>query len=841
MENNIQKQEVVREESSINYAEILFKMLSKWHWFAIAVIVALIGAFIITRYSKPQYEATATLLIKSNNELLGNMSMMNNFIYNQDKVNFQNEIGTIQSLSMVKRTIKALDFHVTYYQRLNMRDMDIYDKAPFEVDLDLYQSQPVGVPIDVELFKDKCIVSYDEKENVPVYDYAEDRVLPDTRVNVKKRRVTLKYGDWFTQDGMRFTVKLRNPDKWNDNYSKMNYSFVVNDLDAVANQFKATNIELINKESSIISIKYKHENSDKATDFVNMLCKIYIDQTFEEKNHMNVATIEFVNSQISSIADSLSIAERRREAFQQSNNTLSLTNDAQYLYERTNELEVQRAEAATQRAYYDALSDYVNNANLEGGVAVPSTMGIQDPILNRLVETLTTLVLERQRLSTTLTPKSPKIKELNLQIETTRKQIQESLKTIKQHLDITQKELKRQQNLLQVEVDKLPTTQRNMINIERQFKFNDEIYNFLYQKRAEAEIAKSAALPDHKIIDKAKFAVKVYPKTSMNFLIAILVGLLVPAAYILIRYYTNNTVGGKDDLEKISDAPILGYIPQLPDDYNRMVVFDKPKSQIAESYRSIRTNIKYILKEDGNKKEGSVILITSATPSDGKSLTSLNLASVLSLGGKKTIIAGFDLRKPKLHKVFHVDGSCGITSYLIGNNSYEEIIQHTEFSNLDVLVSGPVPPNPSELIDSEKNRELIGRLKQEYDYVILDTPPVSLIADALCLAKESDINLFVVRSEQTDKGVLKISLGELEQNNVKYNFVLNGIKNAMQKYGYSSRYGGYGYGYGYGKGYGGYGYGYGAGKHYGQGYGAGYGYGYGYFDEDSQNKEQKKS
>ena len=158
-----------------------------------------------------------------------------------------------------------------------------------------------------------------------------------------------------------------------------------------------------------------------------------------------------------------------------------------------------------------------------------------------------------------------------------------------------------------------------------------------------------------------------------------------------------------------------------------------------------------------------------------------------------------------------------------------------------MLVSGPVPPNPSELIDSEKNRELIGRLKQEYDYVILDTPPVSLIADALCLAKESDINLFVVRSEQTDKGVLKISLGELEQNNVKYNFVLNGIKNAMQKYGYSSRYGGYGYGYGYGKGYGGYGYGYGAGKHYGQGYGAGYGYGYGYFDEDSQNKEQKKS
>lgn len=799
MENNIQNKEGINESSNINIAEILYKMLSKWHWFVISIIVAFIGAFIITKYSTPQYEAKATLLIKSNNEILNSMDMASSFMGGRGMVNFQNEIGTIQSLAMVKRTVKALGFYTNYYQKVNFKNADIYKASPFEVTLDLYKTQAIGVVIDVKLKNNNsCVISYKAKNNVPIYDYAEDHVVVGENINIPEREITLKYGEWFEKDGMKFKIDLKDPEKWNSNYSKMDYAFVINDLDAVANQFRATNIELLKKESSIISIKYVHENKKKAEDFVNMLCKIYIDQTFEEKNYLHVATINFVNSQIENIADSLSLVESRKEAFQKVNNTLSLTNDAQYIYQRTNELEVKRAEAYTQNAYYDALEEYINKADLEEGVAVPTTMGIQDPILNNLVSTLTTLVLERQRLSTTLTPKSPKMKELSLQIETTRKQIQESLRTIKKHSEITQKELRRQQNLLQVEIDKLPTTQRNMINIERQFKFNDVIYSFLYQKRAEAEIAKNAALPDHKVVDKAQHAVTIYPKTSSNYLIALLIGLIVPGGYIFIRYITNNTINGKDDLEKISNAPILGYIPQIPDEYNKMIVLDKPKSQITEAFRSIRTNIKYIL-HDENATEGQVILVTSSLPNDGKSLFSMNLASVFSLSGKKTILVGYDLRKPKLHKVFHVDGTKGITSYLIGRNSYEEIIQHTEFDNLDVLVSGPVPPNPSELVDSDKNRDLIKQLRKQYDYIILDTPPVSLIADAQCLAKESDINIFVVRSGQTDKGVLKISLAEMvERSNVKVNFVINGIENAMQKYGYGSRYGSrYGYGYGY--------------------------------------------
>ena len=257
--------------------------------------------------------------------------------------------------------------------------------------------------------------------------------------------------------------------------ANIKYRFKINDMDALANTFNSTEIELINKESSIISIKFKNANKNKATDFVNKLCEVYIDMTFEEKNHLNVATIDFVNSQIDAITDSLTLAEARKEAFQQNNNTFNLTTDVEYLFEKANEFETKRAEETTKKAYYDYLTNYINQTDLNDGLVAPSTMGVDDPLLSKLVVSLTDLILEKQRLSTTLTPQSPKMKELLGQMETVRNQIKESLKNIQEVSQINENELNRQQHALQLEIDQLPTTHRNMINIERQFKYNDEI------------------------------------------------------------------------------------------------------------------------------------------------------------------------------------------------------------------------------------------------------------------------------------------------------------------------------------------------------------------------------
>lgn len=819
-------------ESRINYAEILFKILDKWYWFAISVVLALIVAFFVNRYSAPKYEATASLLIKTNNDMMSNLNMGMSFMRTGNE-DFQNAVGTIQSNTVTKHTLKAMNMYVSYYQKLNFRYNDMYTASPFEVILDVTKPQPTGVMIELKILdKTKFELSYSPKSNITVYDYVKDEVL-DKKASIPKRETVVKFGEWYNKDGMHFKVLLKDS-VWNKNNTKVPYAFSVNNLDAMASAYNATQIDLINKDASIVTIKYKNNNPKIAVDFVNTLCEVFIDQTFEEKNYLNVATIDFVNEQILAISDSLSMAEARKESFKEANNTLNLTNDGQYLYQKTNDLQEQRALEYAKQQYYNYLSNYIEVAAIDEGVASPSAVGVSDPVLTSLVGKLAESIVEYKTSLAKRSDKNPKTRELKTTIETVRKQIGENLKSIKEASNINMRELQRQQRELQTAINKLPSTERNMINIERQFKFNDEIYSFLYQKRADAEIAKNAALPDHKIIDRAKSSRKVSPRTGMNFMIAFILGLVIPGAYIVLKHITKDTIDSKDDLQKISQDPILGYIPRFPEGSNPLMVFNRPKSQITEAYRTLRTNIKYVLGEsDDNKGNGTckTILVTSSMPTEGKSLTSVNIASVFSITKNRTLLMECDLRKPRLHKTFGLDPNKGITSFYIDKVTVDDMVQHTEFDNFDVVCVGQVPPNPSEIIDSDKMKNLITELKQRYDYIIFDTPPVNLIADAQTLAKQVDVVLYVVRLGITSASILTTALIEMEQrSNVKVNFILNGLDNVMQKYGYGKGYGYGGYGYGYGYGYGRYGYGrYGYGKY-------GDTYGYGYFDEEGSLK-----
>ena len=277
---NEEKQGREEENSSINIMELLYKMFEKWHLFVIAIVLAVVVCIFITKYSTPLYEAKTTLLIKNNNNMMSNLSGNFGFnFYNQDIVNFQNEIGTIQSVSMVKRTIKSLDLYVDYFQKSSFKYEDIYKDSPFEIVLDYYNTQPTGIPIDIELIdKNKCLVVYEEQKNVPVYDYIQDKVLSEFR-DVSTSRTIIRYGQWYIKDGMKFKIVLKDPNNWEDNLANIKYRFKINDMDALANAFNSTEIELINKESSIISIKFKNANKNKATDFVNKLCEVYIDMT----------------------------------------------------------------------------------------------------------------------------------------------------------------------------------------------------------------------------------------------------------------------------------------------------------------------------------------------------------------------------------------------------------------------------------------------------------------------------------------------------------------------------------------------------------------------------------
>lgn len=821
------EEKATKKERPINLAEIWFRIVDMWYLFAIVLVSALIIAFVVNRYSASRYESSATLLLKTNNDVLNTLDMQKGIMWSNSEKDFQNAIRVLQSYSIARETVKGMNLYCSYYQRINFRDVDIYKDSPFEVIPDLNTPQPTGIKIGIRLLNDKkCEISYSGKQGVSMYDYmADDEV--EQRQDIKTRDVVLNYGDWYNKDGMHFKVLLKK-DKWSPKFARVDYSFTMNNFKTMAYAYRGVGITRADDGSSIINISFQHENPQMAVDFVNTLCNIYIDQSFKEKNYLNVTTIDFVNQQLASIGDSLTQAEARKEAFQETHNTLNLTNDGQYLYEKTNELQQKRAEAYTRQKYYDYLEDYIEKAALDQGVASPSVMGVEDPVLTNLVKELSDVIILHKSALTKGSAKNPKTKDLELKIQTIRKQIAESLRNLQTVSSISRDELQRQQNELQYAINRLPSTERNMVNIQRQFKFNDQIYSFLYQKRSEAEIAKNAALPDHRVIDKAMTASKIYPKTAKNLIIALVLGLLLPAIYIIAKYLLKDTLSSKDDLVNISERPIIGYIPQFHDGANPMMVFNRPKSQITESYRTVRTNIKYILGQKTDEEthigDAKVILTTSSMPSEGKTLTSLNIASVFSISSNKTLLMEYDLRKPRLHKSLGLDPIKGITSYYIGQHTPEEIVQKTEFDNLDVVCVGQVPPNPSEIIDSEKNRQLIATLKKQYDYIIIDTPPISLIADAQTLAKEADISLFVVRVGVTSMSILRTAIQEMEERGGKnLYFILNDIQNIMQKYGYGKGSYGYGYGYGYG-------------RNYGYGYGNKYSYtnySYGYFEDES--------
>lgn len=781
-------------DNQINLLEIAYKMLGKWYYFAVAVAVALIIAFIVNRYSVPKYEASTTILIKTNKDMMSNLETFGGMMSKTSTQDLQNALGTLKSNTTMKRAIKTMGLYCDYYQKKHLRNIDIYQDTPFEVVLDEAQPQPTEIMMKVDLDNANfCYISHKAMENVPVYDYIEDITL-DKSVNIpqrKKEKIT--YGQWYSKDGMKFKIILK--DGWKKEYAGNDYSFKINNMDIMAKLLSTVDITMMDKESSILDVKLRHSNPKKAVDFVNMICKIYIDQTFEEKNYLNVATINFVNTQLASIGDSLSTAEARKESFQQSSNTLNLTNDGQYLYTRTNELQTLKAEEYTRNEYYSYLADYLNKSDIDEGVASPSAMGVNDPVLNKLIEALSEAIVEHKTAVDKRTEKNPKTKELQIRIETLRKQISESLKNLKKVSDMNMRELQRQQNVLQAQIDKLPSTERSMINLERQFRFNDEIYTFLYQKRSEAEIAKNAALPDHKIIDKAWKANKVSPKSAMNYLVALLLGLLVPGAYIFIRYMTNDVVETKDDVIKITNTPIIGYIPRIPAEEDKKVVFGRPRSYFTEAYRAVRTNINFILKTSTPKAEGGkVVLATSAVPNESKSTTSFNVASVFALSGSKTLLVEYDLRKPRLANELDLDTVKGISSYFIGAVNINDAIQQSGFDNLDILASGPVPPNPSEIISSDKNKELIKELRKRYDYIIIDTPPISLISDAKVLAQDADVVLYLVRLGITSRRMLKEIIAEMEQSEVKPNIVITNIDSNVQRYGYGK---GYRYGSGY--------------------------------------------
>jgi capsular exopolysaccharide synthesis family protein len=554
----------------------------------------------------------------------------------------------------------------------------------------------------------------------------------------------------------------------------------------------------IEEEATLVTLTVTGPVREQEADYLNALMHNYIEQGLAWKNETADNTIKFINEQLKGISATLTDTEGEMEQFRFENRFVDLTAEGTLVLQRLERYEMEKNSINLQLQYYDYLREYLTTRNESGLIVSPSVMGIDNPVLIRLVEELSQLQLQQKQVGFVLRDDLPAVNLVSGKMEEAREALLENVTNSINQLTISLVDVNARIADVETQLGKLPGTERRLIKIQREFDLNSTVYNFLNEKKAEASIAKASRVSDNKPIDLAEpfNAIRIKPKTRQNYMLAFILGFLLPAGAIIIIDLLNNKVIDKKDIERATKAPILGFISHSG--YGTEVpVVEKPGSTLAESFRSIRTSMKYFNPSD----QSLVIAVTSTISGEGKTFVAVNLAAIISLLGKKTLLVGLDLRKPRIHKILGIDNSAGMSTFLSSNSKFEEIIQKTSIENLWIAPAGPVPPNPAELIERKTMSDFLTKAKKQFDYIILDTPPVAIVTDALLLAQHADMTLFVVRQRYSSKGTLQL-VDEIYRNKEIKNpaIVVNDISMSGY-YGYGLRYGytmGYSYGYNYG-------------------------------------------
>ena len=815
------------EEQNIDIKSLIYICLSHWYLFLAGAIIALAIGFVINRYTTNIYQVTGTVLVKEDKTSFDPTSIMTGISYGSMQ-NLENEMAILRSYSLTERVVKKMDLEVSYFEKGRIATTEMYKTAPFTVEFDRSMPQSVGLIYEVSILKNGKISLKAQSDYHKTYDFILCQTLK-SQPAVIATKGEYAQGDWIDNGYNRMRIVLNERyDEKTDLTRKM--MFVINDYPTLVKHMSSFSVNATSKQSSIASIVMSGTNRQKIVDFTNLLLSEYVSRGLEKKNQVSENTINFIDKELSGIQDSLSTAELDLQDFRTSNDLMNLDAQAQQVLLNLKALEKEKAELDVNLKLYQRLQNYIQmQIDDPENLAAPSTMGISDPLLNKLVVDLVTLSQTKAAQVVTLTEQHPTIIKMDEQIMIYKKTLLESANNLVSNARMSIAEIDKRIAKAEMESRNMPHKQRLLLGYQRKFELNQNTYNYLMQRRAEAQILRASNTPDNEIIDEARIdrTVKVAPRSSMNYLIALILGLLIPALYLFLKDFFNVSILDRKDVEKLTKFPIIGQIVETSSK-DPLVVINSPKSPIAESFRSVRTNIEYITQG----KPKSVILVTGDSQSVGKTFNSINIASIYALYGKKTVLLGFDMRKPKLYQEFGLNNNIGLSTYLSNKDTLDEIVQTSgKIPNLDIITSGPIPPNPAELIASNKCNELFDKLKEIYDYIIIDTPPLGLVTDAFLLMLHSDVNLYIVRQGVTNKNIFGSIIKDIESRDIKVNIILNGIK---QEGGYGYRYGSYksGYSYAYSYGYGRYG------KHDGSYYGSYYGSGY--YGEEGNGKKRKK-
>ncbi len=790
-------------EEQIDFKASLFKYIIRWPWFVASVIVCMACAWIYLKQSTPAYNINATILIKDEKKggMLGNefSGLEDLGLLNLPK-NIDNEIEILQSKSLIKDVVNELGLYIDYTASKGFKTIDLYGGT-----------SPILVhysPKDAELLDAPMLLTVSYQKNGQIEVNVTTGKGSDEEKTFSKSFTELPA----VLSGEKGTITFM-PNSQVPITEDGKLEITIQHPLAVAKSYrKALVIEPTSKTTSVATISISNTNKKRGEDFINKLVEIYNRDANDDKNEVAQNTARFIDERIAIINQELGTTEQELESFKRESGLTDLSSDAKLAIAEKSGYEKLCVENGTQLNLIKYLSDYLNkpeNAN----TTLPVNVGLDDEALTSLIAQYNALILERNRLRRASSDSNPIVRRLDSNIDDMHASLLTTINSVYKGLLITKADLDRQAGKYAGQISNAPAQERRFVSIQRQQEIKAGLYLMLLQKREENNIALAATANNAKIIDDALADdVPISPNKKIIYLAALVLGLGIPVAIIYILNLLSYRIEGRADVERLTNVSIIGDVPlNDSEDKHAIAVRENDNDIMAETFRSLRTNLLFMLGDPDRK----VILVTSTMSGEGKTFIASNLAVSLALLGKKVIIVGLDIRKPGLNKVFRIHHKeKGITSFLSAPQSTDlrSMILPSEVSdNLHVLPGGAIPPNPTELLARKSLDDAIELLKKDYDYVVLDTAPIGMVTDTQLIARVADISVYVCRADYTHKNDYQL-INELYANKRLPGLctVINGLDMKKKKYGYYYGYGKYGRYYGYGKKYGyGYGYGYG--------------------------------
>ncbi len=729
-----------------NIREQLDKYIVHWRWFVIAIIIGIGLAFLYLRYTIPSYEASTSILVKDEKKggMLSELSAFADLgLGGGMKSNVDNEIEILKSRTLAENTIKKLGLNISLFVKGNVIDRDVYEVSPIKV---TFVNKSV-------LFKDSKI-ALNCKFLTP-FTFSLESEENEKEKFVLSSQKDFKYGERIlTRIGILIIEKTVFYEKYHtDRFESIRIA--ISPLDDVTEAFREKlKVEPINKTSSVVNISISDPVYKKAEAFLDNMIEIYNENAADDKNFISEITSKFIANRLSLITQELDGVEQDVESFKKANQLTDIDSDAKLFTEGSTEYDKKGVETEIQLNVVNSLLDFIKKST--NSDLLPSNMIADKGDTSGLISSYNQLVLDRNRILKSATEENPTVLKLDQQIIALKSNVATSLSRMQANLQIQNRDIKSQERILSSKIGKIPVQERQFRVIARQQKVKEELYLYLLQKREETAISLSVTEPNARVIDAAKADKnQITPKGKIIYLAGVLLGLLVPFGIIYVDDLLDTKIKSKLDLEGKTQVPFIG---DVPTSYNiAELIKSESRTSSAEAIRIVRTNLEFMLNKvpEGIAK---TIFVTSTFSSEGKTFISTNLAATFALSGKRVLLIGADIRNPKFDEYINVP-SLGLTNYLSSTdkNIQNYIIKHEEYKNFYILPSGIIPPNPAELLMSSKVEELFAELKKEYDYIIVDTSPISLVTDTLIIAKNADTFVYVMRANVLEKRMLSIA------------------------------------------------------------------------------------